>query len=1627
MKAKIPAQLSFVFDDEGGIELVETMAIQPPCVKKPIPALVENLHQVGFVLSDQLDAITGNTRQKVDFNMKAISLLKSKIKFTLQDKNALALYTGWGGASGAFDEGNKELGAYFEPLKQALSEAEYADAKASVLNAYYTDTEIVKTVWSLVEKTGFKGGRIIDPSGGTGNFIGAMPNEIRAKSHISIVEPDRISCKIAQALYDDDNISIFNCGIEKAPLRSGEFDLAISNIPFGDYRVNDPRFNNLKLNIHDYFFAKALDMVKEGGLVAFVTSTGTLEKQRNSFREYLQSKANFITALRLPSGAFAKLGNTPVATDIIVLQKQIGGKRDERSSNFINRTTAGANLRYDYMGYTCNQYFVDYPHMHIGKGTYGSRYSNTELKVVFDGDLKEAMHEALRQCQIEGWYKQVSKNAAEDKLDFLAQNTFVSGYLFDDQQRVKYITPEGELEDQNHLPVKAYTRLKGMVRIRDIVKDLIDLELKGEDGTTLRQTLNTEYDGFVLQNGNLLASVNTRLFSLDSSAPLLWSLEIFDDEKQTYSKADIFFKTTVSTAILATKAESLGDAIGLSYNSRGEFDITIVAKSLDISIEEAEDRLLASGLAFVDPESLDVVDAIEYLSGNVRSKYEIAKVKAESDSSFSDNVNALSKVVPPTVSIDEISIQLGATWIDAEVIEQFCNEIIAPEKDLEGENVCSIQHSKKMAVWQVEGGWHYLRSVQAKSEWGTARMDFFQILEYGLNQQSIKIYDQIRDGRDTKQVFNQDETLAAREKLEKIQTKFADWIKSDSVRASELEHVYNDIYNSHCNRKFDGRHLVVPGLNPNIILRDAQKDGIWRGIVTGNTMLQYDVGGGKTLIEIILAKESKRLGKAKKPMLVVPNHMLEAFAGEFMRAFPRANILAATKNDMEGEKRKTLAMRIATGNWDAVILTHSSFSRLKVSSEKTEEFVESEISKVKQAFLEMNIEGNNVRKFERAKKNLTSKLQSFADKSVNTDGLLPFEKFGVDLIIVDEADLFKNLYFATKKTRIAGMPSAQSAKAFDLYLKSRLIFDINGSRSRGLIFATATPVSNTIAEMYIMQKYLQPDALENANVDNFDAWAANFGREVTSIEVAPDGSGYRMHTRFCRFDNVPELMQLYTQVAEIRTAESLNLPVPKLKGGKHQVITAKPSKTLKEYVATLVERAADIRKGLVEPKEDNMLCVTNDGRKAALDMRNIAGLGAKDVPGSKVNLCINEIFETWSSTKDQRLTQLVFCDLSTPGNKVFSVYEDMRDKLVKLGVPSEEIAFAQDYTTDAKKTELHRKIRAGHIRVAFGSTELMGFGTNVQDRLVEMHQLDAPWKPRCVQQRDGRICRQGNMNAEVTIKRYVTEGSFDAYMWQTIETKAKAIEQLFGMKSGRTVDDISSAALTYAEVKALASGNPMVIEKAGVDNEVAKLSSIKGSWKKGRHSLEMSVLNAEDSIRMFKGNIISLKKIIEMKTDDYVDPTIVIEGIPSKSNPEVVDKLLKLISRVGKRKGDYYSMRELAQIGNFKLLYNYGFFENGVVIQDQSGFYFAVKFPNKAEAEDWLRSCLVNEPTKALMMFEFKVNKLSKDLDDLSKELAKPFEYEERLQSALRRQDEINGQLGLLNDEAGAVALEETM
>lgn len=1312
---------------------------------------------------------------KFDANLAAIEAL-SRIEAEQRqpdegERRALVRYTGWGSLPGAFNLDGKEAAwvGRATRLQSLLPCAEYESARASVNNSHYTPLTVIEAIWAAVERLGFKGGRVLEPAAGVGHFIGAMPVSMAERSNVSAVEIDSLSGRILRTLYAASGADVHIAPFEATRFPSQWFDLVIGNVPFGNYKVADAGNRPYAaFNIHNYFVARSIELVRPGGLVCLITSTYTMESQSKEARQYIASQAQLLGAIRLPRGALNEVGGTQVQTDILFFQKREGR---ERAGQGETRQVKGkweslalappeAVATGCFQELVINEWYGAQPQWLIGRiGLESNGYEKVPT-AVYDGEVGPALRERILLLP-EGVYRPAKAAPTAIRQAVPAGSGARAGtyQLLDGRL---HCVQNHELADvHDTFNATQRERIKGMCSVRDCARKLLEAQLASEDDgclVPLRALLNAAYDRYVKKYGCLSARANALAFRRDPDYPLLLSLEHYDDENGTAQKAAIFAQRTLSHVKAPQSADEPVQALAASMQWKGRVDIAYMAGLLEAEEAEVVAALSEAGHIFLDPSDSEWKTADEYLSGNVRTKLRQARASGQA---FQRNAEALERVQPEDIAPGFITVNLGAAWVPAADIEAFIREVF----EIDG---CNVTHSAVAGAWSVRyDNWRAQHSVKMTQEFGTARMDAIELLCCALNMQVPTVNDRTHDG---KYCVNSSETLAAREKLGLIKEKFSAWVFEDIERRERLCALYNDLFNDIRPRKFDGSHLKLPGFSRCFTLHPHQMNAIWRIVQSGNTGLFHTVGAGKTATSAVASMELRRFGFASKPCHVVPNHMLSQYTAEFVRLYPQASVLMATKEDLTGERRREFVSRIATGNFDAIIITHASFERIKASAEYTCGFIKEVISDIELAICAAGSERSNriVKQLETMKKVWAVRLEKLSAQKKG-DEILTWEQLGVDWLFVDEAHLFKNL-FRFSKMRVAGLPMVSSERAFDLYVKSRYTMRLHGGRQRGVVFATATPVANTMAEVHTMMRYLQPVRLAELGLQQFDAWAATFGESVTALEIAPDGSGYRMHTRFAKFVNLPELMKVFGEVADIQTAEMLSLPTPKVKGGKARVVSCPASPQLKEYVQELVGRAEAIRRGHVDPRDDNMLSVTNDGRKAALDFRLVRPKSAFDEQG-KVAACAGEVFRIWEAAKGLRGTQLVFSDLGTPNGYAFSVYHDLRDRLAERGIPVEEIAFIHDAATDAMKAKLFKSVREGRVRVLIGSTSKMGIGTNVQDRLVAKHDLDAPWRPCDVEQRDGRIVRQGNQCDEVELIRYVTEGSFDAYMWVRRESR----------------------------------------------------------------------------------------------------------------------------------------------------------------------------------------------------------------------------------------------------------------
>ena len=1370
----------------------------------------------------------GGAKAKCRANIEAIQLLKylerNGFQASPEQQDKLSGYVGWGGIPEVFDENKSEWSKEYAELKALLTPEEYEAARGSTLNAHYTSPAVIRAIYEAVGGMGFEGGRILEPSMGVGNFFGLLPENM-ANSQLYGVELDSITGRIAKQLYPEADITV--AGFETTN-RPGFFDLAVGNVPFGQYQVHDPEYDRLGFSIHNYFAAKMLDQVRPGGIVAFVTSRHTLDAKDESVRRYLAERGELLGAIRLPNNAFRANAGTDVVSDIIFLQR-----REQPLTELPDWVHVGTTPE----GFTVNRYFLDYPEMVLGTPTAEStQYGRQDYTVapIEGADLSEQLHEAVQ--KIHGEYTEREIEEAE-RSDILSADPDVRNYSFTLVGGDVYYR-EGGIMVRQDVSAAMTERIKGLMELRDCTRKLIQLQTENASDAEIaaeQQRLNRLYDAYTAKHGRISSRENKRAFSDDSSYYLLCSLEILDEDGKLERKADMFTRRTIQPHRPVEHTETAAEALAVSLNELGRVDMEYMSRLCG----KIETEIVAelSGVIFRVPGTEHYVTADEYLSGNVREKLREAEAAAKSEPSFNVNVEALCAAQPRELTASEIDVRLGATWIDPRYIGQFMVETFQPT--FWASRSMDVSYSPYTSEWHIDGKSAVgANDVNACSTYGTSRINAYKILENTLNLRDVRIYDKIEDADGTeRRVLNVKETTLAQQKQQVIKDAFRDWLWKDPKRRETLVAKYNELFNSTRPREYDGSHLTFPGMNPEIELREHQRSAIARILYGGNTLLAHEVGAGKTFTMAAAAMEAKRLGLCRKPMFAVPNHLTEQWASEFLRLYPSANVLVATKKDFEPANRKKFCARIATGDYDAVIIGHSQFERIPVSQERQERLLRSEIEEITEGINQLKRSSGerfSIKAMEKTKKSLEAKLKKLLDSP--KDDVVTFEELGVDRLFVDEAHSHKNLYYHTKMQNVAGLSSAEAQKSSDMYMKCRYMDELTGSR--GVVFATGTPVSNSMTELYTMQRYLQHDTLERLGLGHFDSWAANFGEIVTALELAPEGTGYRARTRFSKFFNLPELMNLFREVADIKTADQLMLPTPEV---VYHNEVSQPTEIQRKLVQELSERATKVHARMVDPSEDNMLAITNDGRKLGLDQRVVNPL-LPDADGTKVNRCVDNVFRIWQDGAGEKLTQLIFCDLSTPG-KGFNIYDDIKTKLISRGVPESEIAFIHTADTDMKKKELFAKVRSGNVRVLLGSTAKMGAGTNVQDRLVALHDLDAPWRPGDLEQRKGRIARQGNMNETVHVYRYVTEQTFDSYIWQTLENKQRFISQIMTSKSPvRSCEDADETTLSYAEVKALCAGDPRIREKMDLDVQVAKLRLLKSSHQSQKYQLEDRLL-----------------------------------------------------------------------------------------------------------------------------------------------------------------------------------------
>ena len=1603
-------------------------------------------------------APASGTKARLEANIRAIELVKqlgaAGVQPTDDQRHQLLSYIGWGGLAQVFEElEHNTLGDYQGQLKGLLSEEEFASARSSTVNAHYTDPVVITTMWEIVKRMGFKGGRIIEPAGGTGLFLAGMPVEIAQKSEITAVEMDKISGEILDTVFSGLGVKTHINGIEKANVPHGFYDLAISNVPFGDYKTLETRkVGYSEWNIHNYFFGKAVDLVRPGGLIVFITSHHTMDSDTSAHRKWLNAHAEMLGAIRLPKNAFKKQANTEAYADIIVMRKRVapmfGAAADWLALGEAPESMLlpGQSLSYHcpyarrYLEYSrsINSWFEKNPHLVVGQLELISTQYGKELAPVFTGDT-QAYKAKLQDCVLampadcfeEAKKELLPSGGGSLMLNRVEATSQVKPGAFV-MHRGAICISEGASWIDVDAAYKGMTRdrLVAMIGLKQAVRKLLDQQATSSEEAefkSLQTDINSKYDAFVAKYGNFSDRANTRVFRTDPDCPLLLSLERFDEDSECFVKADIFSKRTAGRKEPPATADNAKDAMLISLGLYGRMVISDMAMRLQVPAKEVVQMLRDEAMAYIDPQGGQWVPADEYLSGHIRNKIAIATAAGKR---YASNLVALNSVLAKDLGPGEVEVRLGAPWIPIDLIELFATELIEADKER-----ITISYSSDAATWSVKcmaygREWEGNRMLN-NAKWGTNKRCAIDLIEAALNQTPPKVTVTI-DGRS---VVDKGTTLAAREKYEAIKAEFKSWAYREDARRGRLLRIYNDEFNQIVERKYDGSHLVLYGMSGVVDPYQHQMDAIWRIISGGNTLLAHVVGAGKTLTMVAAAMEMRRIGKANKPMIAVPNHLLEQFTGDFVRFYPGAKVLMASKEDFVGDKRREFAARIATGDWDAIVITHSTFEKLPLRPETTRRFIGNMMAQARMA-MHMADENGSKRTVKQCEK-LLKALEAKAERAMNErakDDFVYFDDLGVDHLMIDEAHLFKNLMRISKMPTIAGLPNVSSNRAFDLWMKTSAIMEVRGGEEQGITFATATPVANSLAELHVMMKYLQPNMLKRLGLYEFDAWAATFGEAVQGMEVAPDGSGYRLNTRFAKFVNVPDLMAIFKCVADIRTRSMLKLPTPNIKGGKPGTVKCIGSDELKEYTATLVERANAIRNGSVKPEDDNMLAVTNSGRKAALDMRLIDPTLPFD-PQGKVAQARDNIVRIWNESASYKGTQLVFCDLSTPNSKGFSVYTDLKARLIGDGIPAEEIAFIHDYDTDTAKAKLFRMVRAGMIRVLMGSTLKMGMGTNVQKRLKAIHQIDAPWRPADVEQRDGRGERAGNECSEIELLRYVTEGSFDAYIWQLLEMKMRFIDQIMTSTAGlRTVEDISMGALTYAEIKAIASGNPLVIEKATVDAEVMKLSILKDQWEQDRWRWSNSERHNQAVLKSISENIAAIELDAQAIEQDQA------AGWTFKPRGSLCEKAQEYADIEGRIGAQIRAASQLmpkvgeASVGTVAgmqiIVARYDGLSVSLKSQNGSGHYVLAR-TGVAITSAQLTGAMVIDKLKRLIDMPAEQIKLAQRLEeenrDISQRLQLEFEQQDKFETMLARQHQIESELDLDKDEAGTEAAPETV
>ena len=1576
--------------------------------ESPIQQLEEMVPAGNFHITDD-ELGQGTPKEKFRANIMAIQLLKKcedeNRNATSEEQKILSRYVGWGGLADAFDETKAAWETEYLELKTVLTPEEYAAARASTLNAHYTQPIVIESMYQVLENLGFTKGNILEPSMGVGNFFGMLPENLN-QSKLYGVELDSISGRIAKQLYPDANIQIK--GFEKTDYPNDFFDVTIGNVPFGAYKVNDRQYDRFNFMIHDYFLAKTIDQLRPGGVAALITTKGTMDKASPEVRKYLAERADLLGAIRLPNTAFKANAGTEVSADILFFQK-----RDSMTKEM----PEWVNLGSDTNGITVNQYFADHPEMILGEmkevsGPYGTE---TTCMPIEGADLELQLAEAVK--NIHG--SMVPAVDVETELDEMPESIpadpNVRNYSYtvvDDQVYYRV----NSLMNQVKMPAATAERVKGMVAIRDTVRELIAMQMEenvtDEEIQKQQEKLNQVYDTYTAKYGVIGSNANKRAFSDDSSYCLLCSLEDLNEDGTLKRKADMFTKRTIKKAVAVTSVETATEALALSLNERAKVDLTYMAQLTGKTEEKITEELV--GVIFKNPLTDQWESGDEYLSGNVRDKLNTAKTFAESHLEFTPNVRALEAVQPRNLEASEIEVRVGATWIEPSDYQDFMTELLHTPWYLAQKEI-QVKFSEVNGEWRITGkNADSPRNAFAYATYGTERANAYKILEDTLNLKDVRIYDKsVNENGDEIRVLNKKETMLASQKQDAMKAAFKDWIFKDQQRRERLIKVYNERFNSIRPREYDGSHLTFPGMNPEIELRPHQKNAVAHQLYGDNVLLAHVVGAGKTYEMVAAAMESKRLGLSQKNLFVVPNHLTEQWGAEFLQLYPGANILVATKKDFEPANRKKFCARIAMGNYDAIIIGHSQFERIPISDERQEAMLRKQIDDLEMAIQSARYEQDGgrytVKQIEKTRKTLQTRLEKLNQKE-KKDNIVTFEELGVDHLYVDEAHGYKNAFLYTKMRNVAGIAQNEAQKSADMFNKCQYLDEITGGK--GITFATGTPISNSMTELYVMQRYLQNSKLQNMGLGLFDSWASTFGEVVTSIELAPEGTGYRAKSRFARFYNIPELMNMFKEIADIKTSDQLKLPVPE---AEYETVVLKPTEQQKEIVESLGERAEVVRNGGVDTSVDNMLKITNDGRKLALDQRLVNEL-LPDNPESKISVCAEKSYEIWNDTVAQKSAQLIFCDLSTPkGDGSFNVYDDLKRKLMEKGVPEKEIAFIHDANTEAKKTELFGKVKSGQVRFLIGSTAKMGAGTNVQDRLIALHHLDIGWKPSDLEQREGRIIRQGNHNKKVHIFRYVTESTFDSYMWQLIENKQKFISQIMTSKAPvRSCEDVDEAALSYAEVKALATGNPAVKEKMALDVDVAKLKLLKANHMNNQYRLE------DDIARNIPQQIAKLTEIIDRYKADIAhffeykitDPEQFSMEISGKVFTEKKEAGAALLA-VCKEIKSVDAAMDIGSYQGFNMRIQFDSWSKEFILSVKHESVAKVRLGADALGNITRINNLLESYPEKLAEAEQRLETVQEQMTNAKEEVGKPFPKEEELNQKLERLSELNALLNM--------------